>query len=540
MTQSDLDSRPRLGSPGPSIVPSTPDSMIEEVGVQLRAAIAEQDWRRAVVLIGTHWSALLDEPGERLDDALRAVPLDAFSLDSRAAAVRDIRLHSSADAVDRMLGDVAVPDAKDVSTLESLARSERALSLLGVVSSRMIAFRVRGRLARATQLAELVERFGRIAAVHQPALVADRLPAALLQVGITRGLADDIPGALISLRDAYERGPTARVQYVRRDAAGKSAFFLALTGEVDQAQRWLERHDEAPAVEGWFGPRIALTTDVARSLIATEGLRRDAAEDALGRLEQYVNAEQSWGPGVTFARARHALAWGDRLGAIEMVRSDRQHYAEWLGESSVLGPLLVQAEAELLLSAGQAQRARHVIGADRSQPAVAVAEARIELISGSFERAARHAASVLGKPLTTRTRIDALAILAVAQSRLAEPDAAASQTAAHLRDAIEGSGLRLAGLAVPRDDRRGLGLEPDDGGHGARDPFTVVAQRIRITRQQSVVLHGLEKGWSLREIATAEHLSLNTMKTHARGLYRRLGATNRDEAIARAYDAGLL
>ncbi|MDQ0727813.1 LuxR C-terminal-related transcriptional regulator [Microbacterium sp. W4I20] len=538
MTQSVHASAPSLASSGSSGVPSN-ERDIGEVDHRLRAAIAQQDWRTAVSLVGAHWSALLDEPRERLDHALRAIPLEAFELDSRAAAVRDIRLHTSSDAVDRMIGDVAVPDANDLATLEALARSERALSLLGVVSSRMIALRVRGRLARATQLAELVERFGRIAAVHQPALVSARLPAALLQAGITRGLADDIPGALISLRDAYERASDSPAEYIERDAAGKSAFFLALAGDIELAQCWLARHDEAAAVEGWFGPRITLTADVARSLIAIEGLQRDAAESVLRRLEQPVNAEQSWGPGVTFAQARHALVWGDRLTTIDRVQSDRRRYADWLGESSVLGPLLAQAEGELLLSVGQSQRARQAIGSDRSQPAVAVAEARIELVGGAFDRAARHAASALGKRLSTRNRTDALAILAVAQLHLSEPDAAV-QTAAHLSDSLQASGLRLAGLSIEREDRARLGLEPLDDGHGAREPFAIDDQRIRITRQQAVVLQGLEKGWSLREIATHEHLSLNTMKTHARGLYQRLGVTNRDEAIARAYEAGLL
>lgn len=546
MIPSDLDPSATRDLPDVSSAPSAPrrppaaDDVIEEVGRELRTALDTGDWRTAVGLIGTHWSALLDEPGDLLDEALRVVPLDAFERDSRAAAVRDIRLHSSADAVDRMLGDVVVPDADDLATLESLARSDRALSLLGVVSSRMIALRVRGRFTRAVPLAGLVERFGRIAAVHRPGLVADRLPAALLQAGITRGLADDIPGAVLALRDAYERRPTARAEYVGTDSAGKTAFFLALAGQHDQARLWLDRHDRADRVEGWFGPRVALTADVARALIATEGLDRDAAEAALRGLEQHVNAEQSWGPAVTFARARFALAWGDRLSAIDMVRDDRQRYADWLGESSVLGPLLAQVEGELLLSVGQPQRAEQAIGSDRSHAAVAVAEARIALVSGSFDRAARRAASVLGAPLPIRTRIDALATLAVAQTRHAGPTGAAAQTAAHLRDAVETSGMLLARYAVPGEERRMLGLEPEGDGHIARDTFPIIDQPIRITPQQAVVLRGLEKGWSLRQIATHEHLSLNTMKTHARALYQRLGAANRDEAIARAYEAGLL
>lgn len=512
-----------------------PHDLVTELGI----ALESRDWRAAVGLIGQHWSALLDRPGDLLDDALRRIPLSAFEHDTRAAAVRDIRLHSSADAADRMLGEVAVPDAADLVALEAIARSERALSLLSVASARMIAFRVRGRLVSATRLAELVERFGRIAAVHQPALLTDRLPAALLQAGITRGLADDIPGALITLRDAYERGPAARVRYVERDAAGKAAFFSSLAGDLDQAESWLRRLDAAPPAHGWFGPRVALTADIARAVVAIEMLNRDAAEAALRQLDQPVNAEQGWGAGVTFARARHALAWGDRLSAIEMVRHDRERYAEWLGESSVLGPLLAQAEVELLLSVGQLQKARRAVTSDASQPASIIARARMELVSGSYDLAARHAAMALAQPQSSRTRTEALAILAPAQRR-ASDRIAAVQTATHLRDAIRGNRLRLTGAGVPAEDRRELGLEGGEVTREVRDPFTILEQPIRITRQQSIVLQGLEKGWSLREIATEEHLSLNTMKTHARGLYQRLGVNNRDEAIARAYEAGLL
>ncbi|KJL30591.1 LuxR C-terminal-related transcriptional regulator [Microbacterium oxydans] len=536
-TRDELRSFP--APPGIDGVPSSHDSTVEEIAEQLSAAIEHRDWRSAVGLLGLHWSALLDEPGELLDDALRAVPLRAFEHDARAAAVRDIRLHTSADAVDHMLGDVVVPDAGDLVALEAIARSDRALSLLSVVSARMIALRVRGRLARAIRLAELVERFGRIAVVHQPALVTARLPAALLQAGITRGLADDLPGAMLSLRDAYERGPTARVTYVEADAAGKSAFFSVLAGDVDQARRWVERYDRSPGADGWFASRIALTADLARTLIAIESLERDVVEELLPGLDQPVNAEQSWGPGVTFARARAALAWGDRLSAIDMVRRDRARYADWLGESSVLDPLLEQAEVELLLSVGQPQKAAQVAASDGMQPAGVIARARIELVDGSFELAARHAASVLAQPLSPRSRADALAILAPAQLRLSDRRAAL-QSAAHLRDAIGGSGLRLAGLSVPAQERRLLDLEVVEDAHGARDAFTIIEQPIRITPQQRIVLQGFEKGWSLREIATSAHLSLNTMKTHARGLYQRLGVTNRDEALARAYDAGLL
>lgn len=509
-----------------------------EVDRALRDALDAREWPRAVALIGEHWSLLLDEPGDLLDHALHFVPVNAFDRDPRAAAVRDIRLHSSADAVDRMLGTATLPDADDLATLENLARSERALSLVSVACARMIALRVRGRMTRALQLAVLVERLGRIAVVHQPATVASRLPAALLHTGITRGLAGDLPGALLALRDAYERGPEARGAHVLRDAAGKSALFLALDGDIEQARLWLDRHDRAPELSGWYRPRVALTADVARAIVATEALQADEAATRVRMLDQPVNAEQSWGPTVTYARARHALAWGDRLGALDALRIDRARYADWLGDDTTMAPLLAQAEVDLLLSLGQVRPALRLLDGQPDAPSTDALRARALLVEGDVADAERRAAAALGERMPTRLRIDALVTHAVAkqrQSGAGAPDAASSD----LRAAARERGLLLPLLGVPPEARAPFAdmLPPD---HGARDVFRADPERIRITPQQLVVLQGLERRLTVREIALRSHLSVNTVKSHARALYRRLEVSTRDEVVARAYELGLL
>ena len=43
-----------------------------------------------------------------------------------------------------------------------------------------------------------------------------------------------------------------------------------------------------------------------------------------------------------------------------------------------------------------------------------------------------------------------------------------------------------------------------------------------------------------REVGQQLYLSLNTVKTHTRRLYRKLGASSREEAVARAAVLGLL
>jgi LuxR family transcriptional regulator, maltose regulon positive regulatory protein len=61
-----------------------------------------------------------------------------------------------------------------------------------------------------------------------------------------------------------------------------------------------------------------------------------------------------------------------------------------------------------------------------------------------------------------------------------------------------------------------------------------------LTEREEAVLRLLRSALSLREIGQELFLSTNTIKTHTRAIYRKLGATTRAGAVERAYDAGLL
>ena len=54
------------------------------------------------------------------------------------------------------------------------------------------------------------------------------------------------------------------------------------------------------------------------------------------------------------------------------------------------------------------------------------------------------------------------------------------------------------------------------------------------------ILRFLPSHLSFREIATRLHVSANTVKTQAHAVYRKLGATSRSEAVARAREVGLV
>jgi LuxR family maltose regulon positive regulatory protein len=61
-----------------------------------------------------------------------------------------------------------------------------------------------------------------------------------------------------------------------------------------------------------------------------------------------------------------------------------------------------------------------------------------------------------------------------------------------------------------------------------------------LTERELAVLQLLPSGLSQREIGTALYVSQNTVKTHMRSIYGKLGASSRRQAVTRAHELGLL
>jgi DNA-binding CsgD family transcriptional regulator len=86
--------------------------------------------------------------------------------------------------------------------------------------------------------------------------------------------------------------------------------------------------------------------------------------------------------------------------------------------------------------------------------------------------------------------------------------------------------------------------DADAAGRGRRPPAGR-GRRIRpagtaLTHGETRVLHYLPTNLSAREIAGELYLSVNTVKTHQRHLYQKLGARTRSQAVHQARALGLL
>ncbi|MGZ4270775.1 MAG: LuxR C-terminal-related transcriptional regulator [Solirubrobacteraceae bacterium] len=96
----------------------------------------------------------------------------------------------------------------------------------------------------------------------------------------------------------------------------------------------------------------------------------------------------------------------------------------------------------------------------------------------------------------------------------------------------------LSGCADPGVLARALRQAEHAPGLAAARPPAAAGEEL--SERELGVLRLLHSELSLRDIGAELFLSLNTIKTHTRNIYLKLGAGSRDEAVARARELGLL
>lgn len=236
-----------------------------------------------------------------------------------------------------------------------------------------------------------------------------------------------------------------------------------------------------------------------------------------------------WGPAHPASVATAALAW---FSAVYSLRGRADALATARFISTVLGAGTLE---EVVLRAATA---------DTKNRAASLADLRFALGG---------AAASPERPSVWRgtTEVCAwiwLAHTAEAASRLVEADGAVRR-ALELAEAIDCvrafSFFDAAGVRLLQSRRGRLGQSEDYAQRilertsvsAARNP---VGQTGSLTAREFAVLRELPAHQSVAEIAKRHSVSVNTVKTHLRSIYQKLGANDRTHAIAIAHEIGLL
>lgn len=187
--------------------------------------------------------------------------------------------------------------------------------------------------------------------------------------------------------------------------------------------------------------------------------------------------------------------------------------------------------AEEEMSRGRAQIERTGLA---GYPVMAIAFATSALIrarQGKVEKASADLEAgrrLLGQldHFTPWYEIETKLMLARASARLGDPGEAERTLASASAQLAEIPDDSLVARWV-EDARDTVGA----GGRGAD---------AQLTRAELRLLQFLPEHLSFPQIAARIHVSPNTVKTHAASIYRKLGASSRDEAVRRAREIGLL
>lgn len=327
-----------------------------------------------------------------------------------------------------------------------------------------------------------------------PAEHLRRQPDLQLLLGRAAGLAGDKVAATAATRDLERRRGRGDLAGVRVCLPFLSASIRVWQGEltsvIDLLRRQLALLEEHPDDE--TAEMLGLTRESVQSLLAAGYLLRGELHEAVLMADAALSPWHLDPPSreavLSIGAKALALAWaGDEGRAYEEVRAGLPVVAGFQGGTT---------DAFLFWAA-----AAWVGPEEDAEPCLA-----------RTERVAASASVPLVRALPAVIAPHVLLRL----GRFAAAEAALARARRHLELLPE-----PGHLAVVLD---GLALEID-GLPGARPS---------LTDQETRVLEALSRGLSRGEIAAELHYSVNTVKTHLRTAYRKLGARGKGEALARA------
>ncbi|MFG2064706.1 LuxR C-terminal-related transcriptional regulator [Micromonospora sp. NPDC048871] len=555
----------------------------------LRHALAAQDWITAVDVFVTRWPELVPAGrGDRSGPPPPAPPPEAVTRDPELALACAVEraLHGDREAAETRLRLAAeparrLPEPRRTRYRRLAAAADLALARLTdnpaavrTAATRLLATSsFKGGVPGAQDAGAAVTASPRALDAPEPAAGVPRtadsadvaavagaeLARLALEAGELTEAAQGFEGALSAARVAGRLRPELV-------CASRGALLAALRGNLRAAEEMARAALALPPCQGWSAPLDCGYAYLALGLVA---LCRDQPAEAAANLTLAAAATGDPPVGAVAAWCQSLLSRdeGDLGQAHRLLVAAREC---WSPRTGPLAARLLAADLELHAARGDLATARELAagamaqvstpGRDESTAVLAVAAARVELRAGDPHAAARllpdwAAGTAADWPLPVR--LDAALLDAV----LAATEGDHRRAGRILEQALD--------LAAPDGHRRSfLRAEP-----GLRDllaahldagtaHWPMVSDLVRavdtpaesttsgtsvaaaldepLTERELTILRYLQSILSNVEIAAELSVSVNTVKTHVRNIYRKLDATRRRDAVRRARELHLI
>jgi LuxR family maltose regulon positive regulatory protein len=526
-----------------------------EVVEAVRQTLAAGDWPDAARLVADHsFRWVLDGEAGTIRAVLEAFP-DGASVDHPDLALA----HAAAELNQGRLEEAAAQLALAESHVQSAPPARRRRLAVAAASLRLAMARRSGQFSEVIEQVNLLDASIADESSEPIAMGSELRGVALLNLGIVEtwsgrladaerhlsegaALAQTIgrpylevacrahqgfPSRLVSVATARERGRQAVALAERHGLDDRPILAPALgavggmaiwTGEFDEGERWLRRAWEVAAAQA--DPAAAVLLHVATGMLhAGRGQHRSALAEfaAAAQAQSLLTGVHALAPRI----AGWLAATQARLGMLDEARAT---LAGFSGEPEQMGAIC-NARAVICMVDGDPATALDVLREvrDITPPAFAFTLVEAHLLTG-----------------TANLRLEdrnAAAAAAEAALAAAEPDRLifpfAMTQAAELLDALPRHETAHGALLADIVDLLRGGSAPSTDRDRPSQPEELSPSELRVLRY-------LPTNLTRPEIARELYVSINTVNTHIRNIYSKLGARDRSSAVQRARELRLV
>lgn len=354
-----------------------------------------------------------------------------------------------------------------------------------------------------------------------------------VQSGITAMLAGKFGSALTHFAAAQFHVIVPTLSFLNRDAYVKSALVHAAFGDAEEARSSLAHAARIPRTVSWTEPLIDAHQSLAEVLVEQNGKK---AASLLSSIPLH-DVGELW-PFYLVALHQvleqtgrsHELA--ERISVLEQLPFPR---IEGNGFNGSVFPLL---RATIDMNRGNLGAAREFLAkADQSFVGTRSIAAGVELLDGRPQQAVE----VIGKSESGRglRRIELWKYAALARGYLNQSQEA--QALEVLLEAHENLGtIRTEDLLyfsqpVRKFASESLAFWPTDPEPSVQTAKTSASgETARLTERELQIVTMMVQGIGRKEMSQKLFVSINTLKTHLTSIYKKLGVSNRSDAVRKA------
>jgi LuxR family transcriptional regulator, maltose regulon positive regulatory protein len=528
----------------------------------VRHAQEARDWDLAARLLSDHFLGfILDGQGATAHELLVRFPAEVIDADPKLTVLMaaDELLRRSLEAAERHL-------ARAEREIASVPADRRGRFQANLAIMRLSLAQRRGDLPAVVEEAEQLLAPAGAAGAAQPMLDADTRAQALVTLGIAELWALRAAEAERHLDQGSTLARRIGRPWLEAGALAHGGWAASFRSFALAIQRFVQAIELARE-HGWTGEPVAAVAYVGLGAIRVWQMRLDEAEALLNQAERALRDEVEPAAGVVLHQAR---------GMLELARGHDGRALAAFRAAERLAGLLVAAHPrstpmrahmlQTLVRLGDTERAEQALAelGDSDRGELRNALAVLRLAQGDPRAATAALAPVLdgSAPVTNLGwTSQAFWLEAKARDALGDP-VAAGRALEQALDIVESDGAVFAFVLHPapelleRQARRGTSHAaliaeilsllahpspgPGAGGPGHVEGIGPPRDIERLSGTETRVLRFLPTNLSAPEISGQLAVSVNTVRTHVRHVYQKLGAHSRADAVERARALGLL